>query len=295
MTVDQGAYMYCSAVADSEPIVGLRSPVDMQNSPREDWPYVVQEQEPTPRQWSEFFQRNAVQRIVSAAILAPAVTAFLWLSPAFATTTGCSFMISTCAYEYACLANRIRLRILTQMEALEGALNDSSSGRRCGNNTSLFDDRILSSIESAASSSANSSAVRTRFSQPDARAAEEEHEDREIAIVDDELRDQEDRIHRCAVTSLAVRHFDGRVWWAAAFVSVPVCALTSTGFLLSVQWVSDYESTEFYTYRWFFALPTGYVVALCACLTPDWQYAVITLVKYGVFTTLTLHSTVPMR
>ncbi|KAE8971698.1 hypothetical protein PR003_g27690 [Phytophthora rubi] len=304
MTVDQGAYRYCSAIADSESVVVLRSPVDIQNSPREDWPYVVQEQEPTTGQWSEFFQRNAVQRVLSAAILAPAVTAFLWLSPAFATTTVCSFMISTCAYEYACLANRIRLRILTQMEALEGPLNGSSSGRRCGNNTSLYDtrsDRILSfetdealQLESAASFSTHSSAVRTRSarpSQPDARAVEEEREDREIAIVDDELRDQEDRIHRCAVTSLAVRHFDGRVWWAAAFVSVPVCALTSTGFLLSVQWVSDYESTEFYTYRWFFALPTGYVVALCACLTPDWQYAVITLVKYGVFTTLTLHST----
>lgn len=146
------------------------------------------------------------------------------------------------------------------------------------------------SIESAA---LFSSAVRTRVTrlpQPDARAVEEERENREIAIVDDELRDQEDRMHRCAVTSLALRYFDGHVRWAAAFVSVPVCALTSAGFLLSIQWVSDFESTEFYTYRWFFAIPTGYVVALCACLTPDWQYAVITLVKYGVFTILTLHS-----
>ncbi|KAE8952669.1 hypothetical protein PR001_g33192, partial [Phytophthora rubi] len=56
---------------------------------------------------------------------------------------------------------------------------------------------------------------------------------------------------------------------AAAFVSVPACALTSTGFLRSAQWVSDYESTEFFTYRWFFVLPTGYVVALCACLTSE--------------------------
>ncbi|POM66951.1 Hypothetical protein PHPALM_17122 [Phytophthora palmivora] len=76
-----------------------------------------------------------------------------------------------------------------------------------------------------------------------------------------------------------------------AFVSIPVCVVTSTIFLLSIQWVTEFESTEFYTYRWFFAIPTGYVVALCACLTPDWQYAVITLVKYGVFTILTLHST----
>ncbi|EGZ13802.1 hypothetical protein PHYSODRAFT_514074 [Phytophthora sojae] len=297
MAVERGsAAAYCSTVADGGSVIMLRSPPDMQSSPQEDWPY----------RWSDFFQRNAVQRVISAAILAPAVTVFLWLSPAFATTTVCSFMISTCAYEYACLANRIRLRILTQMEALEGPLNGRSSSRRCGNNTSLNDtqsnrsfssetDEVLQldptpSIESAA---LFSSAVRTRVTrlpQPDARAVEEERENREIAIVDDELRDQEDRMHRCAVTSLALRYFDGHVRWAAAFVSVPVCALTSAGFLLSIQWVSDFESTEFYTYRWFFAIPTGYVVALCACLTPDWQYAVITLVKYGVFTILTLHS-----
>ncbi|KAF4319951.1 hypothetical protein BBO99_00005745 [Phytophthora kernoviae] len=108
----------------------------------------------------------------------------------------------------------------------------------------------------------------TRLSQSDARARQEERENREIAIVDNELRDQESRIYRTGL-----------------------CIVTSTGFLLSIQWVSEFQTTEFYEYRWFFAVPTGYVVALCACLTPDWQYAVITLIKYGVFTTLTTHST----
>ncbi|KAE9280266.1 hypothetical protein PF008_g28176 [Phytophthora fragariae] len=128
--------------------------------------------------------------------------------------------------------------------------------------TPLYDtrsDRILSSeteevlqlelasyIKSAASQRANSSAIRTqdkRLSQPGARVVQEELENGQIAIVEDEL--------------------------AAAFVSVPACALTSTGFLRSAQWVSDYESTESFTYRWFFVLSTGYVVALCACLTSE--------------------------
>ncbi|KAL3661820.1 hypothetical protein V7S43_013114 [Phytophthora oleae] len=290
--------VYHSGVADSEDDCMFGSPEEQQNSPHEDFPYVQEQIMPTEssasrrHQWKEFFHRNAVQRIISAAILAPAVTMFLWLSPAFATTTVCSFMISTCAYEYACLANRIRLRILTQMQAMEDLLDGSASERRFGNHTSLNDTR--SNHSSSESDNLRSSAVRTRLVRsplPDARAVEEERENREIAIVDDELRDQEDRIHRCAVTSIAVGYFEGHVWWAAAFVSIPVCILTSAVFLLSIQWVDEFESTEFYTYRWFFAIPTGYVVALCACLTPDWQYAVITLVKYGVFTILTLHST----
>lgn len=255
------------------------------------------------RRWTEFFRRNAVQRVISATILAPAVTIFLWMSPAFATTTVCSFMICTCAYEYACLANRIRLRILTQMEAMEGLIEGNE--RHCGNFTPLNNTRSNHSATSSRESGSfhheapspasvtSLSDVRTRATRtslPDARAAEEERENREIAIVDNELKHQEDRIHRCAVTSVALRFFEGHVWRAAACVSIPVCMTTSTVFLLSIQWVDEFELTEFYTYRWFFAIPTGYVAALCACLTPDWQDAVITLVKYGVFTILTLHN-----
>ncbi|KAL4178206.1 hypothetical protein KRP22_003128 [Phytophthora ramorum] len=286
MAVDRGIASAYSAMADGGP-----APDVMQRSP----------QTAAHSHWSEFFQRNAVQRIISAVVLAPAVTLFLWLSPAFATTTVCSFMISTCAYEYACLANRIRLRILTQMEALEGRLDEGAAcnERRFANNTSLNETRSNRSITSSRESEVDcgfpmeNAAVRprTRLSQPYARAVEEERENREMAIVDDELRDQEARIRRCAVSGLGARYFDGHVWWAAAFVSVPVCVVTSVGFLVSIQWVPEFEATEFYEYRWFFAIPTGYVVALCACLTPDWQYAVITLVKYGVFTILTTHST----
>ncbi|GMF24719.1 unnamed protein product [Phytophthora lilii] len=301
MTVDRASGGgFSGSVEHSGQVAAAKSPRGSQSSPQEDFPYVQEqgsavlecrEAATSRRHWSDFFHHNAVQRIMSAAILAPAVTLFLWLSPAFATTTVCSFMISTCSYEYACLANRIRLRILTQLEAMEGPFDGRSSGRRFGNSTSLNDTRSNHSLDSETDevcqselrqSASFSAEVRTRAarpSQPDARAVEEERENREIAIVDDELRDQEDRIHRCAVSNLAVRFFDGHIWWAAACVSIPVCVVIAAGFLLSIQWVSVFESTEFYEYRWFFAIPTAYVVALCACLTPDWQYAVITLVN----------------
>ncbi|KAE9223313.1 hypothetical protein PF004_g12559 [Phytophthora fragariae] len=126
-------------------------------------------------------------------------------------------------------------------------LYDTGSDRILSSETEeVLQLELASYIKSAASQRANSSAIRTqdkRLSQPGARVVQEELENGQIAIVEDEL--------------------------AAAFVSVPACALTSTGFLRSAQWVSNYESTEFFTYRWFFVLPTGYVVALCACLTSE--------------------------
>ncbi|KAE9154550.1 hypothetical protein PF006_g1425 [Phytophthora fragariae] len=120
-------------------------------------------------------------------------------------------------------------------------LYDTGSDRILSSETEeVLQLELASYIKSAASQRANSSAIRTqdkRLSQPGARVVQEELENGEIAIVEDELRDQGDRIHRCVVISLV--------------------------------WVSNYESTEFFTYRWFFVLPTGYVVALCACLTSE--------------------------
>ncbi|KAE9328266.1 hypothetical protein PF001_g1520 [Phytophthora fragariae] len=120
-------------------------------------------------------------------------------------------------------------------------LYDTGSDRILSSETEeVLQLELASYIKSAASQRANSSAIRTqdkRLSQPGARVVQEELENGQIAIVEDELRDQGDRIHRCVVISLV--------------------------------WVSNYESTEFFTYRWFFVLPTGYVVALCACLTSE--------------------------
>ncbi|TYZ58923.1 hypothetical protein PybrP1_010777 [[Pythium] brassicae (nom. inval.)] len=66
-----------------------------------------------------FFRINAVQRVASAAVLAPLVTFFLWRSPAFATATVCAFVTSLCAYEYAWLAHRIHVRVLDRVASFE--------------------------------------------------------------------------------------------------------------------------------------------------------------------------------
>ncbi|KAG6599677.1 Phosphatidate cytidylyltransferase [Phytophthora cinnamomi] len=252
-------------------------------------------------------RRNAVQRVISAAVLAPAVTVFLWLSPAFATTTVCSFLTSTCSYEYACLANRIRLRILTRLEAMEGPSEEVTRCSRFSSDTLYHHTRSNVSSDSLGAEGDDEDASLSRLPTPRAsvetttrnrslagrngRALQEERENQEIAVVDCELRDQEDRLNRCAVTELAARYFEGHEWVAAVWVAVFICAITSATLLFWIQRIPELQTTEFYEYRWTFAIATGFVVGLSACFTPDWQYGVIMLIKYVVFIFLTLHST----
>ncbi|RLN56264.1 hypothetical protein BBJ29_006833 [Phytophthora kernoviae] len=60
---------------------------------------------------------NVIQRILSALVLVPLITVFLWLSPAFATATFCTFVTSICSFEYSWLQHRIYLRVMTKMNA----------------------------------------------------------------------------------------------------------------------------------------------------------------------------------
>ncbi|KAG3111850.1 hypothetical protein PI124_g8926 [Phytophthora idaei] len=228
-------------------------------------------------------QLNAVQRVLSGLVLAPLVTAFLWLSPAFATSTVCSFVASACSYEYAWLSNRIRLRILTRLEALESVWNEDSTGSQWGNESLLHDASI--DLESRAKLQV------VRPSLTDLRSRQEEQEEEEIARVDDELRTQEARLNCYAVSEIASLYVDGNDKLAAACFSVVLCAASTTLFLLSVEHAQTLQSTEFYESRWFYAIATSFVAAFCACLAPDWQYALTIFVQYGVFTVLAMYST----
>ncbi|KAE9198052.1 hypothetical protein PF004_g19660 [Phytophthora fragariae] len=209
----------------TEPISVTCTPLQ---SPHLDFPY-SEEVSPSTTSWRngdasrsrcvDFLRHNAVQRVLSAAVLAPAVTVFLWLSPAFATTTVCSFLTSTCSYEYACLANRIRLRILTRLEAMEGTSEGVTRCSRFSSDTMFHHTRSdsVSAEEAEEEAEASltprtSSDTTTRIRSSvgrNGRALQEEREELEIAEVDCELRDQEDRLNRCAVTELAARYFQG--------------------------------------------------------------------------------------
>ncbi|KAE8985924.1 hypothetical protein PR001_g17645 [Phytophthora rubi] len=260
----------------------------------------------TLQRCSTLFELNVVQRILSAVILAPLVTAFLWLSPAFATSTVCSFVARACSYEYACLSNRIRLRILTRLEALEGILDEDtadprwSSEVRLRSNRSSFlssqtaeedamsDGNFLSRSLACESSTSDGAYVGLRPSQTGLRSRQEEQEEEDIARVDAELRAQEDRLRSHAVSHLATCYFYGNEKLAAGCLSVVVCALSSTLFLLSVEHAQALQSTEFYEFRWFYSIATSYVAGFCACMAPDWSYALTILVQTRVEALLTL-------
>ena len=299
--------------ADSSAAVAS-TPFDSSYSPGIDIPY---DQEPLPlvqqqrascySRCAAFFRRNAVQRVLSAAVLAPAVTVFLWLSPAFATTTGCSFLTSTCSYEYTCLANRIRLRILTRLDAMERPRE--SEGRRCSSSSSrrlcypIKDDASSSDSvvgdNEATSLSRRSSPWTTSVSSPTYLHGRELHDPFQDVQAESENQEMaagscepEARLKCCAVTGLALKYFDGQEWVAAVWVAVFICAITSCVLLLLIQQIPELHRTEFYGYRWMFAIATGFVMGLSASFTPDWQYGVIMLINHVVFIFLTLHSTV---
>ncbi|OWZ13800.1 Cytidylyltransferase [Phytophthora megakarya] len=256
-------------------------------------------------QWRPFFQLNAVQRVLSGIVLAPTVTAFLWLSPAFATSTVCSFVASACSYEYACLSNRIRLRLLMKLEALEGVWNEDSTewsneipdnslvSSRTVEEEDRSDRTILFQSPRGSCTNFEINGVRERItmSETDLRSRQEEQEEEEIARVEDELRAQEAKLRRHAVSDLASVYFLENDRLAAACVAVVLCVVSSTLFLLAIEQAPAIQSTEFYESRWFYAITTSFVAGFCACMAPDWQYGLTILVQYGVFTVLTLYST----
>lgn len=274
-----------------------------------------------PNKLLAFFQLNAVQRCVSAAILAPLVTIFIWQSPAFATATVCSFMTSACSYEYACIANRIQLRIVTKLDAFERAGDDvaSSVGERNESATSPHSTRSNDSATGEHDARASRSHVRVSESpsvlrdrallqplqstdrsapwmpiDPDVagRSSASSNDDSDVDIDAQAFRGLEAQLAECAVTGLAKHWFCGQTWLAAAVVSACLSAVASLVFLTSASLIPQLQSTEFYESRVFYTVTTDFVAALCACYSPNWRYAVIGFVENAVFTILTMHSTI---
>ncbi|GMF24717.1 unnamed protein product [Phytophthora lilii] len=226
-------------------------------------------------------------------------------------------MTSTCSYEYACLANRIRLRLLTRLEALENSvikvtrpgavvsdISQQDTRSDSESSDSFISSRTFDFNATTASRTfvfdAESSQLHQRLSldgerftarTTTTRAFQEEQEAREMARVNSELKEQAPRLRRCAVTDVAKYVFGGHEWMAALWISLLLTTISSCVFLLAIQDIPVLQTTEFYESRWFYTVATGFVAAMCACLSPDWQYAVVIFFQNAIFTVLTLHST----
>lgn len=285
---------------------------------------------------SAFFGMNAVQRCLSAAVLAPLITIFLWQSPAFATATFCTFVTSICSYEYSWLAHRIHLRVLTKVRWAEQALGGASAtalsrnsvddphplsashdgethhgepGSRRGHssrtNSSESDD-CDSSLSAVAPVDANDSPVAAADSEDDVYLSnghntpdvdtnvQEYPSDWTASNMSDNIWDrsgQDASFSRCAVSGLAEAFFGNNEWVAGVVISVFISAITSTGFLVYVEYIPEVKDTDLYRLRWFYSIATDFVAALCGAFTPNWMYALICLIEKIVFTLLTMHST----
>ncbi|KAH7474908.1 Phosphatidate cytidylyltransferase [Phytophthora ramorum] len=265
---------------------------------------------------------NVVQRVLSALVLVPLITVFLWLSPAFATATFCTFVTSICSYEYAWLQHRIYLRVMTKMNACEPHLAANSSSALDGESTRLSDSFSRSTrSESGGSREDNVAAAggyidrgRTATSisgetvqsspltpPPPPRASiaspqlEDEPRQRRLSH-DSNVQDDEDYLHdpsfsNCAVSRIADKFFHQNEWIAALVLSALTTVATTSVFLIYVSHIPELQEKQLYKLRWFYSIATDFVAALCAFSTPNWRYAFICLVEKAVFTLLTMHST----
>ena len=257
-----------------------------------------------------WLQINGVQRVLSALVLAPLITVFLWLSPAFATATFCTFVTSICSYEYAWLQHRIYLRFMTKMNICEPHLMqrdvaiDNDTARDQHNDDSRVSEIINRSIQSESSSS--------RMDDISGNVAEAEFTNRErttsgetiqspplppiATIVSPQLEDipQEQRpshvtndagdnfMHDASYSSSAVsrmadKHFHQNEWIAAIVLSALTTVVTTTIFLIYVEHIPDLQGKQLYKLRWFYSIATDFVAALCAFFTPNWRHALICL------------------
>jgi CDP-diglyceride synthetase len=215
------------------------------------------------RKRCEFLLLNPIQRFISAIILAPAVTCFVWLSPVFATTTVCGIVVSACIYEYSWIQYRIQFRFLTPIRYGGSAIPGGSIER--------FNAFFLTQDN-------HSNGERNEFMQ--------QHEDIRSML----------NLKKRAITTIAIKYFHGKEWLAAMILAVPTTILCSTIFILGLMTIPTMSDTEFYAFRWLYALLTDYVTSLFAFYTPSWKHALVAFVEKKIFDVLTVHSTMcPMN
>ncbi|TMW67397.1 hypothetical protein Poli38472_011017 [Pythium oligandrum] len=204
---------------------------------------------------------NAVQRVLSACLLAPLVTVFLWFSPAFATATICSFVVSACAYEYSWMVHRIQFRFL--------ALTECPSNAVPGGSMEYFNDFFSKNGDTK-----------------DIEQGEEAHQEEP----DNEIRHAMN-LQDCVITPIANRYFAGAQRFTVVLLAIPVAVAISAVFqALLLLMPPSFRESDFYTFRWLYSLTTDFVCALFALHTPNRRSAFVVLVEKAVFSFITVHS-----
>ncbi|TMW69818.1 hypothetical protein Poli38472_001974 [Pythium oligandrum] len=215
---------------------------------------------------------NGAQRFLSALVLAPLITFFLWSSPVFATTTVCAVVAAVSCYEYAWIAHRIHLRFIVTLEKYEEAntvVHPSCSST--GSGVSYQSNEPTYPVEMTPPTALE----RSQGQPPVGEVMEEEV----VAFLN----------KSCAVTPVAARFFCGREWLVAIIVSVFGTIISSFLFRL-VSSTDAFYTVNFGGYRMYYAVISSFATWMCACLTPDWKYGTLLVFQQELFTGLTLYS-----
>ncbi|DBA03999.1 TPA: LOW QUALITY PROTEIN: hypothetical protein N0F65_010652, partial [Lagenidium giganteum] len=267
-----------------------------------------------PAWWSWTWRRrplsNAAQRVLSALVLMPSITAFLWLSPVFATTTVCALVVSIACYEFAWLAHRIQTRILAAYERIHPSspddnhdhteVDDDDEQPRRTRSSSLWlrspyehhdqaaprasfialrDDTSASPSSVPVQGSDRSTSMLVRHPPSTCMVHDDCPEDRSVP-----------QASKCAVSSLAARWFGG-YQWPAALVVAAIGSAVSTGIFQAITTKNaSLVSDSFTGFQLHYQAITSAAAYLCACFTPNWQSAVIVVFQKEIFTALTLYS-----
>ncbi|TDH67565.1 hypothetical protein CCR75_005981 [Bremia lactucae] len=269
---------------------------------------------------------NVVQRILSAIVLIPLITVFLWLSPALATATFCTFVTSICSYEYAWLQHRIHLRVMTKLSACETELQRSVEVNQTREqNASRYDSSDSIERQSGNSGPRDQEGVHvTQSMHMDSGRTVVSTSDETVqlsvlppsspprssivsSLIDDSIQRQQPGLNNVdqeefaylrdpsfscsAVSRIADTYFHQNEWVAAVVLSAITTALTTTVFLVYISHIPKLQQKQLYKLRWFYSIATDFVAAICAFFTPNWKYAFICLLGKTVFTLLTVHST----
>uniref|UniRef100_K3X3J2 Phosphatidate cytidylyltransferase n=1 Tax=Globisporangium ultimum (strain ATCC 200006 / CBS 805.95 / DAOM BR144) TaxID=431595 RepID=K3X3J2_GLOUD len=235
---------------------------------------------------------NIAQRILSSLVLAPLITYFLWRSPAFATTTVCSVLVSVSCYEYAWLAFRIQHRFTKTYENFELKLAHLSISGRESQLSSMARSPSISAVRLLSPDSNTSRLTQSNSNEPQFFHSTDQLQQPHFEANEHEIQEEmiASRGKRCAITPLSSWCWFGGEWAIAIAVSVVGSALLS----LVLAWVisrgistTDHEFEPFQVY---YAVISSFATCICASFTPHWTYAVLLVIEQLVFTALTVYS-----
>lgn len=256
-----------------------------------------------------WLHQNYIQRILSASVLAPAVTYVIWHSPAFATATICGLVANVCNCEYAWLSYRIHHQLMHRIMKLQHQAQIAQGNAQ--HEPELSPSEYEHHRQSFPSCSSDTCAMSCAYPAPTDAFTDTighnpnldeltQYHQNEYPQTGTSLNmvfstntltfsahpQQDD----CSIAWLASRYFQERNWLAVLSVSACLSTIMTLLFIYITGFINALHTTELYAYRWIYAIFSNFAACMSACYSPTWQHSFILILQDLVFTFLTMHS-----